>query len=107
MDREKKSSCGPDEWTSLTRRDFIKGVGIGGGAVVLLGQFGVRAAAWALSGDHELKMVLADSSATKAGIPHASNSLFAIPASYGAPKTATVTSFSVILFLDSPFRISG
>jgi len=60
MDREKKETDSLNKKTTLTRRDFIKGVGIGGGAVVLLGQFGVRAAAWALSGDHELKMVLVD-----------------------------------------------
>ena len=55
MDREKKEAD-----TSLTRRDFIRGIGIGGGAVVLLGRFGVHAAAWALSGDPQLKMVLVD-----------------------------------------------
>ncbi len=46
--------------TSLTRREFIKGVGLGGGAVVLLGQFGVHGLAWALSGEPALKMVLVD-----------------------------------------------
>lgn len=51
------SSCGG---TTLTRREFIKGVGLGGGAVVLLGQFGVHGLAWALSGDPELKMVIVD-----------------------------------------------
>lgn len=47
-------------WTHLTRREFIKGIGIGGGAVVLFSQFGVHAVAWALSGNPELKMVLVD-----------------------------------------------
>jgi Fe-S-cluster-containing dehydrogenase component len=60
MDKEHKETHGPDERTTLTRRDFIKGIGIGGGAVILLGQFGVHAAAWALSGDPQLKMVLVD-----------------------------------------------
>lgn len=46
--------------TTLTRREFIKGVGLGGGAVVLLGQFGVHGLAWALSGAPELNMVLVD-----------------------------------------------
>lgn len=45
---------------SLTRRDFLKGVGIGGGALVLFGQFGVHSAAWALSEEPVLKMVLVD-----------------------------------------------
>ncbi|MRR59007.1 MAG: 4Fe-4S dicluster domain-containing protein [Deltaproteobacteria bacterium] len=60
MNGEKKESCGPDEGASLTRREFIKGVGIGGGALVLLGQFGIHAAAWALSGVPALKMVVVD-----------------------------------------------
>lgn len=46
--------------TTLTRRNFIKAIGIGGGAVVLLGQFGVHGLAWALAGDSRLKMVLVD-----------------------------------------------
>jgi len=50
----------PDEQVSLTRREFIKGVGIGGGALVLLGQFGIHAAAWALSKDPVMKLVLVD-----------------------------------------------
>lgn len=55
-----KNSDSFSEGTTLTRREFIKGVGLGGGAVVLLGQFGVHGLAWALSGDPELKMVLVD-----------------------------------------------
>lgn len=55
-----ENSDNAHEWTSLTRRDFIKGLGLGGGAMVLLGQFGVHGGAWALSGDPELKMVLVD-----------------------------------------------
>jgi len=58
MDREKKEA--DSSRTNLTRRDFIKGIGIGGGAVVLFGQFGVHAAAWAFAGDPQLKMVLVD-----------------------------------------------
>lgn len=60
MDREKNKTDNSNELTILTRRDFIKRVGIGGGAVVLFGQLGVHAAAWALTGDPQLKMVLAD-----------------------------------------------
>ncbi len=60
MDSGKKETHGPIERINLTRREFIKGVGIGGGALVLLGQFGIHAAAWALSGDPVLKMVLVD-----------------------------------------------
>ena len=60
MDRDKKETDGSQMRTALTRREFIKGIGIGGGAIVLFGQFGVHAAAWALSGDPELKMVLVD-----------------------------------------------
>ena len=60
MDNEQQETRVPDKQTTLTRREFIKGVGIGGGAVVLLGQFGVHAAAWALSGEPQLKMVLVD-----------------------------------------------
>jgi len=60
MDNEKEETHGPDERISITRREFIKGIGIGGGAVVLFGQFGINAAAWALSGDPQLKMVLVD-----------------------------------------------
>lgn len=50
----------PGARMDLTRRDFLKGVGIGGGALVLFGQFGVHSAAWALSGEPALKMVLVD-----------------------------------------------
>ena len=60
MDMEKKKTDRSNKGANLTRRDFIKRIGIGGGAVVLFGQFGVHAAAWALSGDPELKMVLVD-----------------------------------------------
>ena len=31
----------PGERMNLTRRDFLKGVGVGGGALVLFGPFGV------------------------------------------------------------------
>ena len=50
----------PGESKDLTRRDFLKGVGIGGGALVLFGQFGIHSAAWAFSGEPALKMVLVD-----------------------------------------------
>lgn len=60
MDREKKETDSLNKRTNLTRRQFIKGIGIGGGAVILFGQFGVHAAAWALSGEPQLKMVLVD-----------------------------------------------
>ena len=57
MDTEESVHC---ERMELTRRDFLKGVGIGGGALVLFGQFGVQSAAWALPGEPSLKMVLVD-----------------------------------------------
>lgn len=60
MDKGKVESCVSYDRTTLTRREFIKGVGIGGGALVLLGQFGVHSAAWALAGDPALNMVLID-----------------------------------------------
>jgi len=60
MDKETKTIDDSNEWTSLTRRDFIKRIGISGGAVVLFGQFSVQAAAWALSVDPQLKMVLVE-----------------------------------------------
>lgn len=60
MDKGKIESCGTDDRTTLTRREFIKGVGIGGGALVLFGHFGVHSAAWALAGDPALNMVLVD-----------------------------------------------
>ncbi|KAF0216738.1 MAG: iron-sulfur cluster-binding [Geobacteraceae bacterium] len=60
MDREKKETDRSNKGTNFTRREFIKGIGIGGGAVVLFGQFGVHGLAWALSGDPQLKMVLVD-----------------------------------------------
>ncbi len=60
MDKGIKECADSSEWTNLTRRDFIRGIGIGGGAVILLGQFGVHGAAWALSGDPQLRMVLVD-----------------------------------------------
>lgn len=60
MNREKNETGRRGTGTNLTRRDFIKGVGIGGGALVLFGHFGVHSAAWALSGDPVLKMVLVD-----------------------------------------------
>lgn len=44
----------------FTRRDFLKGVGVGGGALIVFGQFGVRSAAWALNRDPVLKMVVVD-----------------------------------------------
>jgi len=59
MDNEQKETHGFDGRVDLTRRDFIKSVGIGGG-LILFGQFGVDAAAWALAGDPVLKMVLVD-----------------------------------------------
>ncbi len=58
---EDAKTHGNDERTSLTRREFIKGIGIGGGALVLFAQFGIHAAAWAAgSGNPVLKMVLVD-----------------------------------------------
>lgn len=60
MHRRKKETHGHNERTNLTRREFIKGIGIGGGAFFLLGQFGIHAAAWADSGNPLLKMVLVD-----------------------------------------------
>ena len=60
MDTRKMATEKRDERPGFSRRDFIKGIGIGAGAVVLFGQFGVHAAAWALSGDPVLKMVLVD-----------------------------------------------
>jgi len=60
MHREKRRTHGSNERANLTRREFIKGIGIGGGALVLLGRFGVHAAAWADSGNPVLKMVLVD-----------------------------------------------
>lgn len=60
MDREKNENGRHGKGTSLTRREFIKGVGIGGGALVLFGEFGVHSAAWALSGEPVLKMVVVD-----------------------------------------------
>jgi anaerobic carbon-monoxide dehydrogenase iron sulfur subunit len=60
MNRRKRETHGPNERGNLTRREFIKGIGIGGGAIVLLGQFGIHAAAWADSRNPVLKMVLVD-----------------------------------------------
>lgn len=53
-------SHSPGGETTLSRREFIKGMGIGGGALVLFGRFGIHAAAWADSGNPFLKMVLVD-----------------------------------------------
>ncbi|MCX5905898.1 MAG: 4Fe-4S dicluster domain-containing protein [Deltaproteobacteria bacterium] len=60
MHRRKEETHGLNELANLTRREFIKGIGIGGGAFVLLGQFGIHAAAWADSGNPVLKMILVD-----------------------------------------------
>ena len=60
MHRGKRETHGPNERANLTRREFIKGIGIGGGALVLLGRFGIHATAWADSGNPVLKMVLVD-----------------------------------------------
>jgi len=60
MDNDTKETYASTERATLSRREFIKRVGIGGSAFVLLGQFGVHAAAWALSGDRVLKMVVVD-----------------------------------------------
>ena len=60
MNRRKRETHGPNERANLTRREFIKGMGIGGGAIVLLGQFGIHAVAWADSRNPVLKMVLVD-----------------------------------------------
>lgn len=46
--------------TACSRRQFLKGIGVGGGALVLFGQFGIHSAAWALSGEPTLKMVVVD-----------------------------------------------
>jgi ferredoxin len=58
--RMKKEIDGSNEPANLSRREFIKTIGIGGGALVLLGRFGIHAAAWADSGNPALKMVLVD-----------------------------------------------
>jgi anaerobic carbon-monoxide dehydrogenase iron sulfur subunit len=60
MHREKRETYGPNERANLTRREFLKGIGMGGGVLVLLGGFGIHAAAWADSGNLPLKMVLVD-----------------------------------------------
>ena len=60
MHRGKGKTHGPNKRANLTRREFIKGIGIGGGALVLLGRFGIHATAWAGSGNPVLKMVLVD-----------------------------------------------
>jgi anaerobic carbon-monoxide dehydrogenase iron sulfur subunit len=57
---EKKETHGPNERANLTRRDFLKGIGLGGGALVLLGQFGIHGFALANSRNPILKMVLVD-----------------------------------------------
>ncbi len=56
----KTEIIGSDERANLSRREFIKGIGIGGGALVLLGRFGIHAAAWAGSDNSVLKMVVVD-----------------------------------------------
>jgi anaerobic carbon-monoxide dehydrogenase iron sulfur subunit len=58
--RKERETHGHSERANLTRREFMKGIGIGGGAIVLLGQFGIHAAAWADSRHPVLKMVLVD-----------------------------------------------
>ncbi len=60
MHTGKKEIHDPHERASLTRRAFIKGIGIGGGALVLFGQFGIHGLAWADSKNPVLKMVLVD-----------------------------------------------
>ncbi|WP_243373395.1 4Fe-4S dicluster domain-containing protein [Geotalea sp. SG265] len=60
MEREKKEPGKPDGGTTLTRREFLRDMGVAGGAVVLAGHFGVHGLAWAISGEPELKMVLVD-----------------------------------------------
>lgn len=51
---------GYDDRATVSRREFIKGIGIGAGAIVLFTQFGIHAVAWADSKKPVLKMVLAD-----------------------------------------------
>lgn len=58
--RGRGKSHGPGEEGNLSRREFLKGIGIGGGALVVLGGFGIHGAAWADSGNPSLKMVLVD-----------------------------------------------
>lgn len=60
MHRGKRETHVPEERASLSRRAFIKGIGIGGGALVLLGRFGIHTAAWADTENPVLKMVLVD-----------------------------------------------
>lgn len=48
-----------DEQTNLSRRAFLKGIGIGGGALALFGRFGIHSV-WADSANSNLKMVLVD-----------------------------------------------
>lgn len=55
-----RQDSGHAERSGFTRREFIKGIGVGGGAFVLFGQFGFHAAAWADSGKTVLQMVLVD-----------------------------------------------
>ena len=60
MHKGNKETHGPNKRTNLTRREFIRDIGIGGGALVLLGQFGIHAVAWANSKNPVFKMVLVD-----------------------------------------------
>jgi anaerobic carbon-monoxide dehydrogenase iron sulfur subunit len=60
MQKGKKETHSPKKRRDLTRRDFLKGIGLGGGALVLLGQLGVHRFAWADSRNPVLKMVLVD-----------------------------------------------
>ena len=59
MHKGKKETLGPHGRANLTRREFVKGVGLGGSALLLFGQFGIHAA-WADSKKPVLKMVLVD-----------------------------------------------
>ena len=60
MNGMKKEKDGSNAPANLSRREFIKNIGIGGGALILLGRFGIHAAAWADSRNPVLKMVLVD-----------------------------------------------
>lgn len=60
MQRGKKETRDSKERGNFTRREFIQGIGVGGGAIVLLGQIVIRSAVWADSGKSVLKMVLVD-----------------------------------------------
>lgn len=60
MHFERREIHDPEKRVNLSRREFMKGVGMGGGTLVLFGRFGIHAAAWGDSGNPVLKMVIVD-----------------------------------------------